>query len=101
MGCVSDQVVMWYYFAFTGRILSYLVQLTLPIRSSSSVSFFVLCFWQNVGILFHIRIMFVESYSIQWKVAITEYTIKKTTNVRMIKPGVLYQSFCDHSGNFV
>jgi hypothetical protein len=23
MGCVSDQVVMWYYFAFTGRILSY------------------------------------------------------------------------------
>ncbi len=81
MGCVSDQVVMWYYFAFTGRILSYYaiktcgVSVTYKILSLNMlvqltdhifmVCFFVLCISQDAGILCHIHIMFVESCSIQ------------------------------------
>ena len=62
MGCVSDQVVMWYYFAFTGRKVTFYAYTQL---TALDLSHDLLLSRQDDGILFPIRTTFVESSSIQ------------------------------------
>ena len=71
MGCVSDQVVMWYYFAFSGTTVLTFILFIFNHRFQNlmlSTLMLALFFPQVAGIHFHILIMFVGNSITQWKV---------------------------------
>ena len=69
MGCVSDQVVMWYYFAFSGTTVLTFILFIFNHRFQNLILLMLALFFPQVaGIHFHILIMFVGNSITQWKV---------------------------------